>query len=281
MTKPHDLELEQFKRTIDLTDYAKRAGYKPKPLDVGMGLTLLEHPSGDKIVVGQRRNAEWIYASVPDYEPRLPDESAEQARARLRASIERSKDKGTVVEFLQNRAGTDVSLDGIRGHLREFHAMRQGFDLEAAVDASALSTRDPKLPTVPTVAMDPALPHSRTPQAAGPTSGVHPELSRRRYDWTPEPTLPSQSDVEQRLERWRVAQAAIDDRRHVGANQDRTQARLASGPTPVKQTAERSDSVRATSNSAFGRCRLDWTPTPADREALDRAIRNRSPGRGR
>lgn len=283
MKNSPDPELEQFKRTVDLTEYAKRAGYQPKPLDVGLGLTLLEHPSGDNIVVGKRRSGEWIYASVPDYEPRLPDESPEQARARLRASIERSKDKGTVVEFVQNRAGNDIPLDWIREHLRDFRAMGCDFDLEAAVDASGLPTRDRKQPTIP---IDPPQRDSQIPQPVGPSAGINPELNRRRYDWTPEPSLPNQSDAQQRLERWQKAQAAMDDRRHVQTNQDRLPHPPAvpptHSPTPkVSREAGSGTSIATGGNSALGKCRLDWTPSPSDRQALDRALRNRSPGRGR
>jgi len=282
MKNPPDPELEQLKRTVDLTEYTKRAGYRPKPLDVGLGLTLLEHPNGDKIVVGERRSGEWIYASVPDYERRLPDESAEQARARLRASIERSKDKGTVVEFVQNRAGSDVSLDRIREHLRDFRAMGRDFDLEAAVDAPALPTRDRR----PTIPIEPPQHESRMAHPVGPTAGINPELNRRRYDWTPEPSLPNQSDAQQRLERWQKAQAAMDDRRHVQTNQDRLPHPPAvpptHSPTPkVSREAGPGTPIGTVGNSALGKCRLDWTPSPSDREALDRALRNRSPGRGR
>ena len=283
MRNPPDPELEQFKRIVDLTDYAKRAGYQPKPLDVGLGLTLLEHPNGDNIVVGKRRSGEWIYASVPDYEPRLPDESLDQARARLRASIERSKDKGTVVEFVQNRAGNDIPLDWIREHLRDSRAMGRNFDLETGVDASAPSTRDPRPPTI---SNDSPQRDSRMAQPVAPMAAIHPELNRRRYDWTPEPGLPSQPDAQQRLERWQKAQAAIDDRRHVPTTQDRMQRSPAitptQSPTPrLAREAGSGTSIAAGGNSALGKCRVDWTPSPSDREALDRALRNRSPGRGR
>jgi hypothetical protein len=283
MKNPPDPELEQLKRTVDLTEYAKRAGYQPKTLDVGLRLTLLEHPNGDSIVVGQRRSGEWIYASVPDYEPRLPDESLEQARARLRASIERSKDKGTVVEFVQNRAGNDIPLDWIREHLRDFRAMGRDFDLEAAVDASALPIRDRKQPTIP---IDPPQRDSQMQRPVGPSGGINPELNRRRYDWTPEPSPPNQSDAQQRLERWQKAQATMDDRLHVHTSQDRLphppSVPPTRSPTPkVSREAGSGTSIATGDNSALGKCRLDWTPSPSDREALDRALRNRSPGRGR
>ncbi|HTB74303.1 MAG TPA: hypothetical protein VK762_13720, partial [Polyangiaceae bacterium] len=76
MTKLHDPELELFKRAIDLPDYAKRAGYELRPQDGAPGLTVLDHPNRDRIVVGQHPNGPWIYASVPDYTLRAPGEPA-------------------------------------------------------------------------------------------------------------------------------------------------------------------------------------------------------------
>ena len=84
MNKLHDPELELFKRTVDLADYAKRAGYELRPQDGAPGLTVLDHPNRDRIVVGQHPNGPWVYASVPDYTLRAPGEPAEQALARLR-----------------------------------------------------------------------------------------------------------------------------------------------------------------------------------------------------
>ena len=78
MNKLHDPELELFKRTIDLADYAKRAGYELRPQDGAPGLTVLDHPNRDRIVVGQHPNGPWIYASVPDYALRAPGEPAER-----------------------------------------------------------------------------------------------------------------------------------------------------------------------------------------------------------
>jgi hypothetical protein len=118
MNNLHDPELELFKRTVDLADYAKRAGYELRPQDGAPGLTVLDHPNRDRIVVGQHPNGLWVYASVPDYALRAPGEPAAEALARLRRAIDRSKDKGTVVEFVQQRdpmAGRAVvPLDQVR-----------------------------------------------------------------------------------------------------------------------------------------------------------------------
>jgi hypothetical protein len=214
MTKLHDPELEHFKRTVDLAQYAKSEGYASRPQSLGHGLAFLEHPSGDKIVVGQRRSGEWIYASVPDYEPKAPGESTDQALARLRTSIERSTDKGTIVEFVQNREGKDVSIERVRDELRQFASGRE-FDLEAAVDASTHPSRDRRppigaMPWQPPPSTDEKRSRAVDPPAHIPLSASaraieprppHPLLSslprdrvtppdknpmaQRRYDWTP------------------------------------------------------------------------------------------------
>jgi hypothetical protein len=53
--KTHDPELEEFKRTIDLVEYAKKTGYEPRPNDGALGLTVLDHPNGDRVVVAASR----------------------------------------------------------------------------------------------------------------------------------------------------------------------------------------------------------------------------------
>ena len=137
MSKLHDPELELFKRTIDLAAYAQRAGYELRPQDGAPGLTVLDHPNRDRIVVGQHPNGPWIYASVPDYALRAPSEPAEHALARLRSAIERSPDKGTIVEFVQQRdpwaRRGDVPLDQVRDRLRAFRATGLPLDFEGAL----------------------------------------------------------------------------------------------------------------------------------------------------
>ena len=233
---------------VDLTEYTQRAGYRPKPLDVGLGLTLLEHPNGDKIVIGRRRSGEWIYASVPDYEPRLPDESTDQARARLRASIERSKDKGTVVEFVQNRAGNDIPLDWIREHLRDFRAMGRDFDLEAAVDASGLPT-----PVTENSRRSPSTRRSATTKCRNPSGPRQVSIQSSTGAATigrRSPVFRDQSDAQRRLERWQKAQAAMDDRRHSLTNQDRL-------PHPSAVPPTRSPTPKVLARSRFGHVHRD------------------------
>ena len=124
MNKLHDPELERFKRTVDLADYAKRAGYEPRPQDGAPGLTVLDHQNSDRIVVGKHPNGQWVYASVPDYVLRSPGEPANEALSRLRSAIGRSQDKGTIVEFIQQRDPRTlervVPLETVRARLRSF-----------------------------------------------------------------------------------------------------------------------------------------------------------------
>jgi len=65
---------DRIERTIDLVEYAKRAGYEPWPNDGACGLSVLDHPRGDRIVVARSPDGPWIYASVADYAPRTPGE---------------------------------------------------------------------------------------------------------------------------------------------------------------------------------------------------------------
>src|SRR5579872_6252983 len=98
MNTLHDPELEGFKRRIDLAQYAEKAGYERREQDGARGLTVLDHQNGDRIVVAKSPLGQWIYASIPDYVPRGPEEPEADALGRMRHSIERSADKGTIVE---------------------------------------------------------------------------------------------------------------------------------------------------------------------------------------
>src|ERR1700722_18014804 len=129
-----DPELEHFKRSIDLVAYARKAGYEPWPEPVGRGLTVLDHPGGDRIVVAKTPSGVGIYASVSDYPPRALHESEAHALARLRSCVLGARDKGTVVEFVQGRdavaRSAEVPLDRIRERLRAFRDDGVALDLE-------------------------------------------------------------------------------------------------------------------------------------------------------
>ena len=279
MNKLHDPELERFQRTTDLVEYAKRAGYEARPHDGAPGLTVLDHPNRDRIVVARSAASPWIYASVPDYVPRAPGEPEAQALARLRHCIDRSTDKGSIVEFVRERGSAarpgEVSLERVRERLRAFHATGLGLDVDGAL-RPPLYGRGREGPTDPT---------RDGPQAGGRPD---PELHRRRYDWTPPPPGgPRETQVEQRLRRWREAQAAIDAKLQRRIERPGREppapavAPQAKAPTPAAIAArDRTPQASPPDKSELHRRRYDWTPQPAGIETL-RGARSRSPGRDR
>jgi len=284
MNKLHDPELELFKRSVDLADYAKRAGYEPRPHDGAPGLAVLEHPNRDRIVVGQSPNGPWVYASVPDYALRAPKEPAEQALARLRSAIHRSQDKGTIVEFVQQRdplaRQADVPLEHVRERLRGFRATGLPLDFEGALCP-------PPYPR----SRERALDRDRDPPPSGGSFGSRPELNRRRYDWSPPvDSGPRETEVERRLRQWREAQAAID-RRQRAAHDVQPPARPApqpapppkdpGGPLPDRPPIDRGATIASPGKSELARRRYDWTPAPKGIEAIVRGPLGPSGGRER
>jgi hypothetical protein len=278
MNKLHDPELERFQRTIDLVEYAKKAGYEARPHDGAPGLTVLDHPNRDRIVVARSPDGPWIYASVPDYVPRGSGEPEAQAVARLRHCIHRTTDKGSIVEFVQERDSArrgEVSLERVRERLRAFEAIGLALDSDGALRPPPYG-QGRKGPT------DPA--------RDGPQTVVRPdpELHRRRYDWTPPPPGgPHETQLEQRLRRWREAQTAIDmklQRRSELPGRDPPPAPVApQAKAPAPPAIAPGDPTRQAgppNKSELHRRRYDWTPQPAGIETL-RGARNRSPGRDR
>src|ERR1019366_1752901 len=151
-------------------------------------------------------NGFWVYASVPDYTLRAPSEPAAEALARLRGAIDRSQDKGTIVDFVQQRgplAGrADVPLDQVRDRLRSFRATGLPLDFEG-----------PLCPPPYPRSRERALERDRDPLPEGGSGGSKSELNRRRYDWSPPvENGPRETEGERRLRAWREAQAAIDRR---------------------------------------------------------------------
>jgi hypothetical protein len=284
MNKLHDPELELFKRTVDLADYAKRAGYELRPQDGAPGLTVLDHPNRDRIVVGQHPNDLGVYASVPDYTLRAPGEPAEQALARLRSAIDRSPDKGTIVEFVQQRDPLarrgDVPLDQVRDRLRTFRATGLPLDFEGAL-------APPPYPRGRELAIE----QGRDAAPSGGSVGPKSELNRRRYDWSPPvENGPRETEVERRLREWREAQAAIDRRQRAApevpppgppAPQPAPLPRDPSRSSPGHPAADRVAPTVSPGKSELGRRRYDWTPTPAGIDAIVRASRGPAGGRER
>jgi hypothetical protein len=284
MNKLHDPELELFKRSVDLTDYAKRAGYELRPQDGAPGLTVLDHPNRDRIVVGQHPNGPWIYASVHDYTLRAPREPAAEALARLRSAIDRSQDKGTLVEFVQQRdpsAGRGlVPLDQVRDRLRSFRATGLPLDFEGALCP-------PPYPRGRELAIE----RGGDAVPSGGSVGPKSELNRRRYDWSPPvENGPRETEGERRLRQWREAQAAID-RRQRAVREVQPPAPPAPQPAllpkdpgraiPDRLPADRSATIASPGKSELGRRRYDWTPAPTGIDAIVRGPRGPAGGRER
>jgi hypothetical protein len=281
MNKLHDPELELFKHAVDLVDYAKRAGYALRPQDGAPGLTVLDHPNRDRIVVGQHPNGLWVYASVPDYTLRAPGEPAAEALARLRSAIDRSQDKGTIVEFVQQRDPLarrgDVPLDQVRDRLRTFRATGLPLDFEGALSP-------PPYPRGRELAIE------RDAVPSGGSVGLQSELNRRRYDWSPPvENGPRETEVERRLREWREAQAAIDRRQRVPDVQPTAPPAPRPAPLPrapgqqipERPPVDRGATVASPGKSELGRRRYDWTPLPPGLDALIRGPGGPSGGRER
>ena len=184
MSALHDSELEHFKRTIDLVEYAKKTGYEVRAIDVPKDVVFLQHPNRDRIVVAQRPNGAWIYASVTDYEPRSAAESPESAARRLRDCIERARDKGSIVEFVQARDWTarrgEVPLERVCERLRTYRDSGLPLDFEGPLHPPRIDKR---------------------------------ELNQRGYDGTAAPIAPPEAEVEQRLRRWNAAERSLVEHR--------------------------------------------------------------------
>jgi hypothetical protein len=280
MNKLHDPELEGFKRTIDLVEYAKKAGYQERPEDGASGLTVLDHPNRDRIVVARNPSGPWIYASVPDYVTRAPGESEAHALARLRHSIHRATDKGSIVEFVQERDRTarhgEVPLERVRERLSTFRGTGLPLDFDGAL-------RPPPYGR--------GLEPSTDPTRDGPQAGGRPdpELHRRRYDWTPPPPGgPRETEVEPRLRRWREAQAAIEakvlPRPEVSGREPPAPAAAPPAKAPAPPAIaprDRTSQPGPPDKSELNRRRYDWTPAPGGIETTNRGARSRSPGRDR
>jgi hypothetical protein len=278
--KTHDPELEQFKRSVDLVEYSRRTGYELRPNDGAVGLAVLDHPNRDRIVVGRHADGPWIYASVPDYALRPLGEPAAHALSRLRHCIDRATDKGTIVEFVQERDWTarraEVPLDLVRERLREFRATGVALDFEGPLRAPASAEGRERFAR-------------SSSEVVGPTSP--PELNQRRYDWSaPVPGAPRETEVEERRRRWREAQAAVD--RQIDAARDIAAARQPAGaPSPARDASgraapdlsrsERGESLAPKNKSELERRRYDWNPAPPGVDPLVRPARNRGPDRDR
>ena len=86
-------ELEQFKTSINLSEFAASRGYVLDSQKTSRNSAVMVHPDGDKIVIARNEGRTWIYFSVRD-----------------------DRDNGTMIDFVQNRGGG--SLGEVRKTLR-------------------------------------------------------------------------------------------------------------------------------------------------------------------
>ena len=87
-----DIELDAFKREIDLRQFAASFGYEMDRRESWRGSTVLRH-GGDKIVIKRNRNGHYVFFSVRD-----------------------ACDHGTIIDFLQRRR--HLTLGAVRQTLR-------------------------------------------------------------------------------------------------------------------------------------------------------------------
>ena len=87
-------ELEQFKTSINLSEFAAARGYALDRRASSVNSAVMRHPDGDKIIIARNdASRAWVYFSVRD-----------------------DRDNGTVIDFVQNRGGG--SLGEVRKTLR-------------------------------------------------------------------------------------------------------------------------------------------------------------------
>ena len=86
-------ELDEFKRRVNLTEYAAARGYALDRRASSRNSAVMVHPAGDKIIVARAEDGHWIYFSVRD-----------------------AGDHGSIVDFVQRRQGG--TLGDVRKALR-------------------------------------------------------------------------------------------------------------------------------------------------------------------
>jgi hypothetical protein len=191
---------------MDLLEHALRVeGYSLRPGEGGQGIVVLEHSvHHDRIAMAQNREGRWIYASLPDYQPRTEGEPAERAFARLRDCIRRSPSKGSEREFLEHttrlrereaeRRADALAQAPVNRRIYDFQPSPRSASspsseqIAARMRAFAEATRmvDARLP-----APVPAVREQPLPQRAADSRGG---LGQRRYDWSPEVRGPAGRD---------------------------------------------------------------------------------------
>lgn len=92
-------ELEDFKTTINLSEYAATEGYTIDRKASSRNSVVMRHTSGDKIVIARGHDDHWIYFSVHSV-----------------------VDNGSIIDFVQNRKG--LTLGAVRQELRPWVSAR-------------------------------------------------------------------------------------------------------------------------------------------------------------
>jgi hypothetical protein len=260
-----DLELQAFRRTINLVEYARgAAGYQPCERDSTRAIAVLEHGlAADRIAVARAQDGAWVYARLDGYARRVAEESAERAYARLRECVQGARDRGTIVEFVQSTQrllGRDeVSLERVREHLRGWQQAWR--------------------------ALEPAPPEPRVA-----VEDARHELHRRIGDWFPSPSSgpPGWSEVQDRLRRWQEAQRVIDlnlarssEERSVSGPAQSLAVGIP-GPATTAKVRE-SDQPDVERSLRLQHARTDWHQylSAEHARALGLAPRSFGPGRGR
>jgi hypothetical protein len=111
-------ELEAFKTEINLSELAASEGYVLDAKATSRNSAVMRHPKGDKIILARGTDRHWIYFAIGD-----------------------GADRGTVIDFLQNRGGGNLGeirktlrewLSGARGvpEFRESTGAQQSFALD-------------------------------------------------------------------------------------------------------------------------------------------------------
>ena len=111
-------ELQDFKRRINLTEYAAVLGYQIDRKASSRNSAVMRHPAGDKIIVAKAEDGHWVYFSVHD-----------------------DKDNGTIIDFIQRREAG--SLGDVRKRLRPWSGGSMPTDVPRPAKESFAADLDP------------------------------------------------------------------------------------------------------------------------------------------
>jgi hypothetical protein len=92
MMQKSAIELERFKKEINLTEFAASLGYSLDRSESSLNSVVMRREH-DKVIIGKRGDGHWTYFSIRD-----------------------RRDNGSIIDFFQNRQ--NVNLGEVRKHLR-------------------------------------------------------------------------------------------------------------------------------------------------------------------